>query len=191
MKTPLVSFFLVAFGPLAFAQPLPEPGAKALVAKIEEVQGQVTRFDSAQGTYVPAAPGFVVDRPTLFVVAADSSLVFSCAGGIAGRVSENSRIVLSPAVDGAYEADLRKGTVAMLLDPDRPKGGPGFAVRTAQGVTSATGTFFAVTEYKGQTYSKAKKGTVKRKATAPNQADFAAYLSKSKSKSKPPPPKKN
>jgi len=193
MKTPFLSILLVAFGPLAFAQPLPEPGAKALLAKIEEVQGQVTRFDSAQGGYVPAAPGFVVDRPTLLVVAADSSLIFSCVGGIAGRVSENSRVVLAPAVDGAYEADLRKGTIAMLLDPDRPEGGPGFAVRTAQGVTSATGTFFAVTEYKGQTYGKAKKGTVKRKAVPPGQPDFAAYLSKSKSKKKPkaPTPKKN
>jgi ferric-dicitrate binding protein FerR (iron transport regulator) len=73
----------------------------------------------------------------------------------------------------------------MLLDPERPEGGPGFAVRTAQGVTSATGTFFAVTEYKGQTYGKVKKGAVKRKPIQPSQADFAVYLSKSKSKSKP------
>ena len=60
------------------------------------------------------------------------------------------------------------------------------AVRTAQGVTSATGTFYAVTEYKGQTYGKVKKGAVKRKVTPPGKPDFAAYLSKTKTKPKPP-----
>jgi len=154
-------------------------------AMVREVKGSVRLYDPGRNTFAPAAPGFVVDRPMLFVTAGDSSLVFSGSAGIAGQVSGNSRVVLAPAADGSYEANLRKGTVSVLLDPDRPSGGPGFSVRTAQGLTSAEGTFFAVTEYKGQTYGKVKKGTVKRKVTAPGQADFAAYLSKSKSKPKP------
>ncbi|SVE22093.1 uncharacterized protein METZ01_LOCUS474947, partial [marine metagenome] len=182
-----VALVAPAIHALGQQQQAPEAKANALTAQVGEVRGQVTRFDPAQGAFLPAAPGFVVDRPTLFVVAADSSLVFSCVGGIAGRVSENSRIVLAPAVDGAYEADLRKGTIAMLLDPDRPEGGPSFAVRTAQGVTSATGTFFAVTEYKGQTYTKVKRGAVKRKVLQPTQRDFAAYLNKSKPALRPQP----
>ena len=172
----------------SFGQDAPLPGDPAQNVQLREIQGQVTRFDPAQGLFVPAVSGFVVDRPTLFVTSEGADFVFSCVGRISGRVSENSRVVLAPAQDGNYEADLRKGTIAMLLDPERPEGGPGFAIRTAQGVTSATGTFFAVTEYKGQTYGKVKKGTVKRKPTPPSQADFAAYLSKSKSKPKPTPP---
>ena len=171
----------------SFGQDAPPPGDPAQNVQVREIQGQVNRFDPAQGAFVPAVSGFVVDRPTLFVTSAGADFVFSCVGKISGRVSENSRVVLAPAQDGNYEADLRKGTIAMLLDPERPEGGPGFAVRTAQGVTSATGTFFAVTEYKGQTYGKVKKGAVKRKVTPPGQPDFAAYLSKSKSKQKKPP----
>jgi len=172
-------------------EPSPVPGPEGVPSStpnafIRASKGAVQLYDPARGTFVPAAPGFVVDRPMLFVTGADSSLDFSCVGKIAGRVSGNSRIVLSPAEGGTYEANLRSGTMAVLLDPGRPESAPGFAIRTAQGVTSATGTFFAVTEYKGQTYGKVKKGTVKRKVTPPGKPDFAAYLSKSKTKPKPP-----
>jgi hypothetical protein len=172
-------------------EPSPVPGPEGAPSStpnafIRASKGAVQLYDPAKGTFVPAAPGFVVDRPMLFVTGADSSLDFSCVGKIAGRVSGNSRIVLAPAEGGTYEANLRSGTMAVLLDPGRPESAPGFAIRTAQGVTSATGTFFAVTEYKGQTYGKVKKGTVKRKATPPGKPDFAAYLSKSKIKPKPP-----
>jgi filamentous hemagglutinin family protein len=169
--------------------PVPGPGgapSSTPNAFIRASKGSVQLYDPAKGTFVPAAPGFVVDRPMLFVTGADSALDFSCVGKIAGRVSGNSRIVLAPAEGGTYEANLRSGTMSVLLDPGRPESAPGFAIRTAQGVTSATGTFFAVTEYKGQTYGKVKKGTVKRKATPPGKPDFAAYLSKSKIKPKPP-----
>jgi filamentous hemagglutinin family protein len=172
-------------------EPPPVPGPNGAPSStpnafIRASKGAVQLYDPARGTFVPAAPGFVVDRPMLFVTGADSALDFSCVGKIAGRVSGNSRVVLAPAEGGTYEANLRSGTMAVLLDPGRPESAPGFAIRTAQGVTSATGTFFAVTEYKGQTYGKVKKGTVKRKATPPGKPDFAAYLSKSKTKPKPP-----
>ena len=49
-------------------------------------------------------------------------------------------------------------------------------------MTEATGTFYAVTEYKGQTYTSVKKGEVKKKTTPPAKPDFAAYLKRAKSK---------
>jgi hypothetical protein len=180
-------FGVTAYNPIAANDKSGDPGPANL--RIRETLGQVNRFDPALGDFVSALPDFVVDRPTLFVTATESSIVFTGKAGIAGRLSENSRVVLAPAAGDTHEAHLRKGTIAVFLDPDRPKDSPGFAVRTSQGVTSATGTFFAVTEYKGQTYGKVKKGTVKRKTIPPGQPNFAAYLKKSSGKPKPPPDK--
>ena len=92
-------------------------------------------------------------------------------------------IFLMAEEDGRYEVDLQLGTVAALLDPKRDKENePAFAIRGSGGVTEATGTFYAVTEYKGQTYSAVKKGTVKKKTTPPAKPDFSAYLKKAKAK---------
>ncbi len=174
---------LLAATPAALAQDKVPAGAFV----VEEVDGRVEWFDEALGAFAPVRVGFVIDRDVLVLTAPGATLVFSCAGGMAGMISGNTRVVLEPAMaDNTYRADLRKGTVAILLDPDRPKDGSGFSIRTAQGVTSATGTFYAVTEFKGQTYTKVKRGAVKRKVLRPTQKDFAAYLSKSKSKPKPP-----
>ena len=74
---------------------------------------------------------------------------------------------------------LRLGTVSARLDPERDHGKePGFAIRTKDGVTRATGTYFAVTEYNGQSYAAVKKGEVKKKTSPPDQPDFSAYLKK-------------
>jgi len=185
LKHSLASLFLLAsFSTLVGQNKVP---AGSFV--VEEVEGLVERFDEALGAFVPVVPGFVIERDVLVVTASEAALVFSCSGAMAGMVSENTRVVLEPATaDKTYSADLRKGTVSVLLDPDRPNDGSGFSVRTAQGVTSATGTFYAVTEFKGQTYTKVKRGSVKRRVIRPTQKDFAAYLSKSKSKPKPTPP---
>jgi len=184
-KLSLASLLLLAFVSTLVGQDKVPAGAFV----VEEVDGRVERFDEALGAFVPVLVGFVIDRPVLVLTAPEATLVFSCSGGMAGMVSENTRVLLEPAtVDKTYMADLRKGTVAILLDPDRPKDGSGFSVRTAQGVTSATGTFYAVTEFKGQTYTKVKRGSVKRRVIQPTRKDFAAYLSKSKSKPKPSPP---
>ena len=81
--------------------------------------------------------------------------------------------------------DLRSGTVSALLDPERDKAtSPSFAVRTKSGVTEATGTFYAVTEYKGQTYTAVKTGKVKKETIPPSKPDFSAYLKKSNSPAK-------
>ena len=189
MKTITVFSLLSSLLLPSFSSGAPPPVRDVVIV---EVLGRAERYDDSLRAFAPVAPGFVVDKPTLFVTDATGSLVFSCVGSIAGKLSGNSRVVLAPAVGDLYEADLRRGSMAVLLDPDRPKDSPRFSIRTAQGVTAAKGTFFAVAEYNGQTYGKAKKGTVKRKVTPPGQPDFAAYLSKSKSKPAPPkPPKKN
>ena len=79
--------------------------------------------------------------------------------------------------------DLRVGTISALLDPNRDRNrDPAFAVRTHSGVTEATGTFYAVTEYKGQTYSAVKKGRVVKKTVPPTKPDFSAYLKQYKPK---------
>jgi uncharacterized membrane protein len=87
-----VSSILFSF---SFGQDAPPPGGSAQNVQVREIQGQVTRFDPAQGLFVPAVSGFVVDRPTLFVTSAGTDFVFSCIGKISGRVSENSRVVMA------------------------------------------------------------------------------------------------
>ena len=73
--------------------------------------------------------------------------------------------------------------MSALLDPTRDKEKePAFSIRGSGGVTEATGTFYAVTEYKGQTYTAVKKGEVKKKTTPPAKPDFSAYLKKAKAK---------
>ena len=143
--------------------------------KVEQVQGSVLRIEAGTGAPVPLAPGFRFTRPTLVRLEGISSLVFSCPGGIAGKVSGPAQFVLGPPFRNRYELDLRQGTVAILLDPDRPGGSPEFAVRTDDGYALAEGTFYAVTEYKGQAYGKVKRGSIKAKPKPPKERNFAAY----------------
>ena len=105
------------------------------------------------------------------------------SGKIVARFGENTQTVVEPEEDGRYEVDLQLGTVTALLDPKRDKEKePAFAIRGSGGVTEAIGTFYAVTEYKGQTYTAVKKGEVKKKTTPPAKPDFSAYLKKAKAK---------
>ena len=153
---------------------------------VEEVRGQVSYYSEEFGTFTPVARGFKVEKPVLMLISADSYAVISFTGKIAARLGENTRIVVSPLQDGRYEVDLRVGTISALLDPNRDRNrDPAFAVRTHSGVTEATGTFYAVTEYKGQTYSAVKKGTVVKKIVPPTKPDFSAYLKQYKPKPKP------
>ena len=46
------------------------------------------------------------------------------------------------------------------------------------GVVEARGTFYAITEYKGQTYSAVKKGKIYKKESPPTMSDFASYEEK-------------
>lgn len=153
---------------------------------VEEVRGQVSYYSEEFGTFTPVARGFKVEKPVLMLISADSYAVVSFTGKIAARLGENTRIVVSPMQDGKYEVDLRVGTISALLDPNRDRNrDPAFAVRTHSGVTEATGTFYAVTEYKGQTYSAVKKGRVFKKTVPPTKPDFSAYLKQYKPKPKP------
>jgi len=152
--------------------------------RVEQTRGLVSVYDQKSGSFVPVAIGASIKKKQLFSVPDDGELIVSFPSKIAARVGENSRIVVGPAEKGKYEVDLRSGTVSALLDPERDKASsPSFAVRTKSGVTEATGTFYAVTEYKGQSYSAVKKGNVKKETTPPAKPDFSAYLKKSQKKS--------
>ena len=150
---------------------------------VVEMTGQVNRYDEESGAFEPIQVGEKISVPTLYFTAAESELIVSYPAKIVARFGENTRAVVSPEEDGRYEVDLQLGTVSALLDPTRDKlKEPAFAIRGSGGVTEATGTFYAVTEYKGQTYTAVKKGEVKKKTIPPSMPDFSAYLSKTKAK---------
>ena len=152
--------------------------------RVEQIRGLVSMYDQKSASFVPVAIGASIKKKQLFSVPDDGELIVSFPSKIAARVGENSRVVVGPAEKGKYEVDLRSGTVSALLDPERDKASsPSFAVRTKSGVTEATGTFYAVTEYNGQSYSAVKKGNVKKETTPPAKPDFSAYLKKSQKKS--------
>ena len=152
--------------------------------RVEQTRGLVSMYDQKSGSFVPVTIGASIKKKQLFSVPDGGELIVSFPSKIAARVGENSRVVVGPAEKGRYEVDLRSGTVSALLDPERDKANaPSFAVRTKSGVTEATGTFYAVTEYNGQSYSAVKKGNVKKVTTPPAKPDFSAYLKKSQKKS--------
>ena len=153
--------------------------------RVEEVDGRVSFYDEKSGSFKPARPGFEITQATLFAVGADSELILSFPGQAASRVGENSRVVVAPAREGRYEIELQLGTISALLDPKRNlAGAPVFAVRTMSGVVEARGTFYAITEYKGQTYSAVKKGKIYKKESPPTMSDFASYVKRKKDVSK-------
>ena len=158
-----------------------EKAIPILKQKIEEVAGQVHFFDNEKRIFIPVKAGMVINKPLLFKTGSQSEMIFSCVGNIAVRASEHASFVLSPPENNRYEVELRKGALTASLRPNRPIGAPVFAIRTLNGVTEATGTLFAVAEYKGQTYTSVKKGEVKKQTVPPGKPDFSAYLTPPKS----------
>ena len=150
------------------------------VPTIERIEGTAFVINSRTGTPQAIAPRTRLTQFTIIRLDGESTLVFSCPGGIAGKVTGPARFILGPPLKNRYELNLRQGTVAILLDPDRPRGSPEFAVRTDDGYALAEGTFYAVTEYKGQAYGKVKNGTIKTKPKPPMERNFAAYGRKPK-----------
>jgi hypothetical protein len=148
----------------------------SLKPKIEEITGSAFFYDENTESFVPVNTGMFIEKPTLFKTGENSELIFSCPGQIAVRISSNAKVVLAPAFENRYEANLRKGTITALLEPNRPADSPRFAVRTFNGVTEAKGTLFAVAEYKGQTYTAVKKGKIDKQTLPPEKPDFSAYL---------------
>ena len=64
-----------------------------------------------------------------------------------------------------------------MLDPSRNViGAPIFAIQTTTGLVEARGTFYAIAEYKGQTYTAVKRGSVYKRETPPTMRDFASYV---------------
>lgn len=162
---------------------LPSAGNE-YIPRVSEIKGSVTAQDSKDQHLEKIKVGREVLSSTTFHTHESSELIFSLPGKIVVRLSENTSAVLGPAQDNHYEVKLLRGTVTSLLDPQRDRQKePTFAVRGSGGITEATGTFYAVTEYKGQTYSAVKKGKVVKKTLPPDKPDFSAYLKKAKSKS--------
>jgi ferric-dicitrate binding protein FerR (iron transport regulator) len=129
---------------------------------------------------------------TLIVVPIGSELVVSFKGKSAIRLEENSRLVIGPPENNLQMIDLRKGTISAYLNPKRdPLSSPRFGIRTRSGVIEAKGTFYALTVYKGQTYTAVKHGEIKKESTTPSKLDFAAYVKKSPSKNPLKPAEKN
>jgi len=145
------------------------------VPVIEEIKGQALWFNSSVEQYFPLSVGQILSESTKLIVPSQSEITFSCAVGIAGRITGPAEITIGPAVANRYEANMIRGTIVILLDPERPSGSPQFAVRTKDGVALAKGTFYAITEYKGQTFVKVKTGTIKAKPKPPIKRNFAAY----------------
>ena len=149
--------------------------------QVEEVEGQVTRFDEDSGAFVQVEAGFEITQPTFFATAEDADLILSFPGKVAARFSEDTRAIVNPVAGNRYEVELEVGTLSVLLDPTRdPKKDPVFAIRTDDGVVEAKGTFYAITEYQGQTYTSVKRGKVFKRETPPTMDDFAAYARRPK-----------
>lgn len=151
--------------------------------KVVEVTGLVSHYDKELGTFEPVEVGDEITLPTLCVTSGGSGFIVAYPGKIIARFGENTKALLAPQENNRYEVDLQLGIVTALLDPERDREkDPAFAIRGSGGVTEATGTFYAVLEYKGQTYTVVKKGEVKKKTTPPVKSDFAAYIKKIKSR---------
>ena len=149
--------------------------------RVEVAEGMVVRYVPSSNSFLPVNDGEFVKVTTLFVVPTASELIVSFKGQTAVRFGENSRAVFGPAANNDQVIDLRKGTVSAFLNPERDQSNsPRFGIRTRAGLVEATGTFYAVTEYKGQAYTAVKKGTIKKTPSVPTSSDFAAYIKKSK-----------
>lgn len=182
MKTKAAVLLLILVTGSLSAQPT-AAGTSSL-PKIAELSGLVSRYDEKSASFIPVRVGQSISEPTLLLTAAGAELMIAFPTQIVARFGENTQAVVGPEQDGRIEVDLQLGTLTALLDPERKKeGAPTFAIRGSGGVTEATGTFYAVTEYKGQTYTSVKKGEVKKETTPPAKPDFAAYLKRAKSKS--------
>ena len=181
MKSKAFVLLLIPLAGLLSAQP-GEVGPSS-APQIAELSGLVTRYDEKSASFIPVRIGEPISEPTLLLTAAGAELMIAFPSQIVARLGENTQAVVGPEREGRIEVDLQLGTLTALLDPERKKdGAPAFAVRGSGGVTEATGTFYAVTEYKGQTYTSVKKGEVKKKTIPPAKPDFAAYLKRAKSK---------
>jgi len=149
--------------------------------RVELTEGMVVRYVPSNNSFLPVNDGEFVKVTTLFVVPSASVLIVSFKGQTAVRFGENSRAVFGPPANNEQVIDLRKGTVSAYLNPERDQSNsPRFGIRTRAGLVEATGTFYAVTEYKGQAYTAVKKGTIKKTPSAPTNSDFASYIKKSK-----------
>ena len=152
---------------------------------VETFSGTVALYEESTQSFIPVERGFMIEKKTLMRVPAGGELIISFPGKMAALVGENSRVITGPAEEGKFEVYLKNGTVSALLDPERKREDSiPLSIRTRSGVAEAQGTFYAVTEYKGQSYTAVKKGKIEKETKPPTKPDFSAYLSKAKAKAK-------
>ena len=150
---------------------------------VETFSGTVSLYEESNQTFITVEQGFIIEKKSLMRVPAGGELIISFPGKMAALVGENSRVITGPAEQGKFEVYLKNGTVSALLDPERKrKDSIPLSIRTRSGVAEAQGTFYAVTEYKGQSYTAVKKGKIEKETKPPTKPDFSAYLSKAKAK---------
>ena len=150
---------------------------------LETFSGTVALYEESTQSFIPVDQGFTIEKKTLMRVPAGGELIISFPGKMAALVGENSRVITGPAEEGKFEVYLKNGTISALLDPERKRGDSiPLSIRTRSGVAQAQGTFYAVTEYKGQSYTAVKKGKIEKETKPPTKPDFSAYLSKAKAK---------
>jgi len=150
---------------------------------VETFSGTVSLYEESNQTFIPVERGFIIEKKSLMRVPAGGELIISFPGKMAALVGENSRVITGPAEEGKFEVYLKNGTVSALLDPERKREDSiPLSIRTRSGVAEAQGTFYAVTEYKGQSYTAVKKGKIEKETKPPTKPDFSAYLSKAKAK---------
>ena len=129
----------------------------------------------------------MIEKKTLMRVPAGGELIISFPGKMAALVGENSRVITGPAEEGKFEVYLKNGTVSASADPERKLGrlhSSFHPYKIGSGPSTEIHSFYAVTEYKGQSYTAVKKGKIEKETKPPTKPDFSAYLSKAKAKSK-------
>ena len=160
--------------------------------KVELSSGMAVRYVPSSGGFLPLNEGEFIKMKTLIVVPTGSELAISFKGKSAIRLGEDTRTVIGPPEGNKQIIDLRKGTVSAYISPDRDSSSfLKFAIKTRSGLIEAKGTFYAVTEYNGQTYTAIKHGKIKKEPKVPEKSNFAAYVKKSSSKKPLKPAEKN
>lgn len=147
--------------------------------KVEVSNGMVVRYIPGSNSFLSVNEGDLIKTLTLVMIPLDSELVVSFEDGSVIRLDENSRVVIGPPVDGAQLVDLRNGTISVLAkEKGETNDRTPFVVRTKSATFETNDSFFAVTEYLGQTFIEVKSGEVNQYPKRANKIKFVSYLNR-------------
>ena len=123
--------------------------AKELMVVVEEITGEVTRYDDLSDTFIPVTDGYKIEKSVLLVVSVGSSMIVSFPGRISSLFPKTQGLCrLGPPQNGNHDAYLRNGTISVLMDPVHDSELQLFSLaHTLNGSVQATNPFFfAVTK---------------------------------------------